>query len=174
MAYSTSEYKSSREAASKTLHETYILKEYQKLFGKNENLKKRLSRKEIEAQFLSALIASVGSFEWEENKTKYKNIPWRCFKDKRHQVLWRALLEFDMPSFEERLDILIKETEESGKVLNLDECTDRARPDNWLEQELESEGVLKFIGGRKFLRDLMEYNPVSLHMDFFAKKLKFI
>lgn len=157
-------------------HERYILEEYERLFGKTGEKKKkpRMARMELERHFLSSVMAELGSVFWDDIKVKYGMVPWRVFRDHRHQVIWRALMEIILPGFEERIDILIAETKVAGKVLILEECEDKAKSIHWFERELEAAGVLKLAGGKKFLRELVEIYPVSLHIDIFAQRLKLL
>jgi len=176
MNYNTSDWEEYKKITAQRLHEKYIRDEYEKLAGKKEDKKKKsgVARHDLERNFLSAVMASLGYLSWGEVKEKYGTISWRYFKERRHQTLWRALMEIDIPGFEERLDILIKEQQEAGKEINLEECMDWARTDKWFMRELEEAEVLRLIGGRTFLLDLLACYPVSIEADLIAKKLRFI
>ncbi|MCL2832111.1 MAG: hypothetical protein FWD78_02980 [Treponema sp.] len=125
----------------------------------------------MEKKFLSALMADLGSSDWADTKIKYDHVSWRVFKDRRHQILWRALMEIDIPNFEGRLDILLKEQQDAGKEINLEECEDKAKPNNWFMRELKNAGVLKLAGGEKFVQEVLDIYSVSFQVDNFAKIL---
>jgi hypothetical protein len=127
--------------------------------------------KELERCFLSAILSDLGSGNIRGYLERYPGITWRHFRDRRHQVLWRALqsLKVDL-SFEEQMDIL--EAEDGGRT-EAAKLADQARPAAWLERELRRAGALSLAGGRAYLREVSEAWAVPLNIDFFAKQLWF-
>jgi hypothetical protein len=132
-------------------------------------------RKDIEQCFLSAILADLNFRDLREVTARYEGVTWRHFRDRRHQVIWRALRTLDLSkSFEERLDILIAEGgDDAPDEKTLERLAREAQPLAWLERELRAGGALSLAGGKVYLRQLAERYAVAVSVDFFAKKLRF-
>jgi hypothetical protein len=126
---------------------------------------------ETEKCFLSAVIAELDTRTFREIMEKYPGITWRGFRDRRHQVIWRALGTLDLSAgLEERLNLLI---EEDGGKSGAGALIERAQSAAWLERELSRAAVIAAAGGKKYIRELAEAWPAGAGVDIFAKKLKF-
>jgi hypothetical protein len=104
----------------------------------------------------------------------YRSVTWRQFRDKRHQVIWRALQTLDLTkSPEERLDILIA----AEGITDFDDpkgLGKKIRDVEWFIWELRAAGVLSLAGGQVYIRELVSGWDWRKSADSFAKKLKFI
>jgi hypothetical protein len=128
------------------------------------------ARAETERRFLSAVLADFSGI-----RAAVKKFPpslWRRFRDRRHQVLWRALAALDIPeSFEERLDALI--AEDGGKT-DVEKLAKKAEDAPFLEEALLAAGALAAAGGRAYIRRLAGEYPVAAAVTPLAKELYFI
>jgi hypothetical protein len=129
----------------------------------------RGDRAEAERRFLSAVLAGFG--ELEETVKKFPPGLWRRFRDRRHQVIWRALEALDLSkSFEARLDELI---EEDGGKTDVEILAKKAENVPYFERELLAADALSAAGGKAYLRRLAEAYPAAAAVSAIARELDF-
>jgi hypothetical protein len=127
-------------------------------------------RAETERRFLSAVLADFSGTR--ETVKKFPPSLWRRFRDRRHQVLWRALAALDLPaSFEERLDRLI--AEDGGKT-GVEKLAEKAAAVPSLEEALLAAGALTAAGGRAYIRRVAGEYPVAAAVTVIAREAGFI
>jgi hypothetical protein len=133
-------------------------------------------RKDLEQCFLSAILSSLNFEDLREITARYEGVTWRHFRDRRHQVIWRALRTLDLnKSLEERLDILVAEDgDPKPDVDKIEKLMDQTAPLAWFERELRASGALGLAGGKVYVRRLAERYAACAAVDFFAKKLRFV
>jgi hypothetical protein len=187
-----------------------------KMRMKAKTIRSKKERAEVEKLFLSSVLALIDRRDLRRLAQEY-GITWRRFTDRRHQALSRAIETIDFQSAGERMDIILDET-----YKNAPEYVDPAEvPEGydpaagapgtamrneyykkveeltsgraWLERELEAAGLILLVGGKVYLRGLIEaagvyyeydgihdvkiknvYEPSGYGIEEYARRLGFI
>jgi len=144
---------------------------------KEERKNKKKTRVEVEAFFISSLLAGLEDGEDLRLVTAEYNISWRSFTDRRHQALWRLMQTLDLTaSTEERAEILIGESGRADIADDLGAMKDiykRTAGLSWFEHEIEAAQALGIVGGKLYLRELAGMYAVTGMTSFFAQRLGF-
>jgi hypothetical protein len=140
---------------------------------------RRKERVRLEREFLSAVMASIGTGDLRREVARYPGVSWRHFADTRHQALWRALQTLDLSkTTEERVDALMEERGLApeglaGRPDLLAELYKEAEDKAWLEREIDTGDLAPLVGGAGYLRAAIDAYPVSFAAGELARMLGF-
>jgi len=156
---------------------------------KLKTIRSKKERVEVERQFLSSVLAGIDKRDLRLAVKEYA-LTWRHFTDRRHQALWRALETIDFKGYSERTDIVLDELYAKAEPYNPAEVPEDYDPvagapgtamrneylkkmeeltsgRAWIERELEAAGLLQLVGGKVYLRELIEASGVHYEHDEF-------
>jgi len=154
---------------------------------KPKKIRSKKERVEVEKLFLSSVLADIDKKDLRAAVKEYA-VTWRNFTDRRHQALWRALETINMKDGAERIRIVQDELYAAAEPYNPAEVPEDYDPvagapgtamrneyykkmeymtsgPAWLERELEAAGLLHLVGGKVYLRELVEAAGVYYEYD---------
>lgn len=137
---------------------------------------KKSDRVRLEREFLSSILADIDVCDIRQEAAGY-GISWRRFLDRRHQALWRAVETLDLAAkTEERIDALIAEggSEAVDGLGAVKKLAERSGGPEWLEHELAAAGLLRAVGGKVYLREVVGAYAVGIACRGLAARLGFV
>jgi len=157
---------------------------------------KKKRRLELEQRFIGRVLSEANEEGDIRECVAKLGVSWRWFIDKRHRAIWRALEVLDLHSIVERADIITEEAYsnpgpansmldapgddlvrgESGSAADK-QFTAKLKKESstaviWFERALEASNAFRLVGGKVYLREIVEIGDFEFDSpEFLAEKL---